>query len=198
MVAVDPLASLAPREILVRLAGRDYAIPPLPAIDWLEAILGGTQAAIIPSWFRDGQEAVFAAIMDGTVTDLDLDEATRDAVTVAAGRPWWWVTQLVGMAAHDNRTWTSLHGRMVLAGIDATRLPLAAWVDALYAAICELYAGDQEGRQRFDVTVDTPPDGVDIDEEEEGAAFLALAGTLGMDIGEEVDSDPAVDLYPLD
>ena len=39
MPSRDPVASLAPAEIIVTLAGQDFIIPAYPALNWLHALL---------------------------------------------------------------------------------------------------------------------------------------------------------------
>lgn len=202
MVAVDPLASLSPREVIVRLGTRDYAIPPLPAIDWLEVLLTNTAVTILPGWFgAEDRNAFYAAAMRDEFGDDELDDATSEAITVAAGRPWWLAAALVSMASADTRTWATLHGRLVLAGVDARTVSLGAWMDALHAAVLEALPGP-EARQRFEIVIETPPEGVGVDEEAEAAAFMALAGTLGMDVegdgADDLVAERTADPYPLD
>lgn len=201
-VAVDPLASLAPREVVVRLGDRDYVIPPRPAIDWLEVLLTNNAVAVIPAWFAtDDRHAFYVAAMADEFDNDDLDAATSDAITVAAGRPWWLAANLVTLAAADHHTWAMLHGRLVLAGLDSRDAPLGAWLDGLYAGILEGQQ-DPDSRRRFETAIETPPEGVDIDEESESAAFLALAGSLGMDVEDDgvagFVEERVADLYPLD
>ena len=175
MVAVDPLASLASRDIWVTLDGHEYRLPAKPAIDWLEVILTGDSYGILPGWLDvEDQQKIFDAMWADRINDVELEQATQDALTAAAGRPWWWAAQLVLVCAATNKSWSTLHGRVVLAGVDPGVVPLGAYIDALYAACLEGFGSNQEARQKFDVHMDTPPPSVGLDEESEGEAFMAL------------------------
>jgi hypothetical protein len=174
VVAVDPLASLEITSTYVTLAGRTYEVEGHPASDWVALILTGRTYEILPGWIMDDDvDDLIDQLLDGTVSDEELTEATHDVMTIAAGRPYWYATQLIASVASTHVSWATLHGRMVMRGVRANELSLSAWVDALYAS-CVEGIHEESDRQKFDQQMDTPPASVPIDEEEEGQAFLAL------------------------
>lgn len=174
MVAVDPLASLAPRWITVTLLGREWEIPPKTAADWLEVLVPGRLYEVVPGWFDDetADDLIWDAVDDGTITENDLDQITKEVIEAASGRAWWWGWQILAMAKNSATAWSRLHGLMLLGGIDSTKVSLAAWFDALYAVATE--GMETEQKRKFDAAVDTPPPGEELDEMAESSAFMAL------------------------
>jgi len=176
VVAVDPLASLSVREIWVTVAGKEYRMEGRPAIDWLDTLISGDWVTIIPGWFAaDDEDEVLALLADDLIDVKDLDETTKDALTVAAGRPWWWALSLIGYASSDIHHWSRVNGRLMLAGVDASKISLSAWVDAVYAVHIE-HMDDNDEYTKFKMEIDTPPTPDLLDEEAEAAALLSMMG----------------------
>jgi CubicO group peptidase (beta-lactamase class C family) len=178
VVAVDPVASLRICSAIVTISGTEYEVEGHSAADWIEAMLAGGMNRIIPGWLVDGQRELMDQLLDGTIEDEDLNEATLEALTVAGGRPYWWIANMVGMASSTNTFWGILNGRLLLGGVHASAVSLSAWIDALYS--CMVDNMDEETRLKFDSHIDMPPAGIPIDEEEEGAAFMALLAGSSM------------------
>jgi hypothetical protein len=174
VVAVDPLASLAPRWITVTLLGREWEIPPKKAVDWLEVLIPGRLYEVVPGWFEDetADDLIWEAIEDGTISEQDLDKVTKEIIEAASGRAWWWGMQILAMAKNSATSWSRLHGMMLLGGIDSNKVSLSAWYDGLYAVATNDMDTDQ--KRKFDNAVDTPPPGEDLDEAAESAAFMAI------------------------
>lgn len=173
MVAVDPAASFGIPSVFVEIGGYEYEVEGHSAADWVPLILSGRTFKVLPGWIDGDCTRLEDGLLSGDITDEELDEATHDVMTVAGGRVWWWCSQLITMVGGDNSVWAQLHGQMVLNGIKADQISLAAWVDALYSVAVSRYQSD-EGRQKFDQAIDTPPSWIPLDPEEEGAAFMAL------------------------
>lgn len=176
MVAVDPLASLEIQDIFVTIGGVEYLMEGRPAADWLTQIVTGDLISILPGWLDEKAEyAILDKLADGSVTPTELDDATLEALSVAAGRPWWWAVTLIGHATGDIHHWSRINGHLMLAGVDARDIPLAAWVDAVYAAYTERIQ-DNDEYVKFKGQIDTPPTADLLDEEEEAEAFLSMLG----------------------
>jgi hypothetical protein len=173
MVSIDPAASFGISSVIVELGGYEYVVEGHSAADWVPLILSGHMYQILPGWIVTDTSILEEALLSGDVADEELNEATHDVMTLAGGRVWWWVTQLILMVGSDNGVWSQLHGQMVLGGIRAEDISLSAWVDALYSVAVSRYQTD-EGRQKFDQALDTPPPSIPLDEEEEGIAFMKL------------------------
>lgn len=174
MVAVDPLASLGIHPIWVTIAGREYEMKGRPASKWLDVLISGDWISIVPGWFsKEDEDFVEQLVMDFEVDPEELDEATRDVVSIAAGRAWWWALQLISYAASDVHHWSRINGRLVLAGVDSRRISLSAWVDAVYAVHIE-HMQDKDEYDKFKMQIDTPPTPDLLNEEEEAAALLSM------------------------
>jgi hypothetical protein len=174
-VGVDPLASLRAWSLEVTVGGRDYRLRSLHAADWLVILLGDPLdlSQILPGLLCDEaeEEELEAALLGGRVTEAEIREAALEVVSAVAGRPWWWVFNLLGAAA---TAWTALFGRLVAAGVDVQRLPLGAALDALYVMCTD--GMKKEHREQFNRELERPPAGVEqeLSAEEEEAQFLAL------------------------
>jgi len=178
VVAVDPLASLRIAPCVTTIAGHDFVIEGHCAADWITMILGGTLHQVIPGWFQaeDDELILTNMILDGDVTNEELNTITLEVMGIAAGRAAWWAINLIGMVASDNSVWATINGRLLLGGVRADEVSLAAWIDACYSCIVDSI-DDKDQRFQFDSQVETPPPDMAIDEEEEGAAFMALMGS---------------------
>jgi hypothetical protein len=176
VVAVDPLASLGCGEIWITLAGRDYLLPDRPAADWLSCLIGTGFREIIPGWMsHDDELTILDLLAEDKITSQELDDATYAAMTVAAGREWWWAIKLISYASMDVHHWSRINGRLMLAGLDAREISLAAWVDAVYFVHVE-HMTDQDEYTKFKADMDMPPSAEYLNEEEEAAAFMSMLG----------------------
>jgi hypothetical protein len=174
MVAADPTASLAIKDIYVTIGGEEYRMPGRPAADWLKMMLSGDYGLVMPAWLvEEDAVKVLARLADDEFPIKEVDDAVYDVISVAAGRPWWWAMQLVMYASSDVHHWSRINGRLVLAGVRADRISLAAWVDAVYAIHIERMEAGEE-YDKFRAAIDTPPTADLLDEDEEAAAFLSM------------------------
>lgn len=176
MVAVDPLASLRITTTFVTLAGHLFEVEKHGADDWLEVIISGRLYQVLPGWIEDDAEAVLLGemLMDGTILDEDLDKATKDVISVVGGRPSWWIFNMVGYAASN---WGVMNGHLIKSGIRAEEISLAAWIDAAYALARELQPSQDEW-MKVETHLEAAPAGTELDEEDEGQAFLDLMASI--------------------
>jgi hypothetical protein len=176
VVAVDPLASLGFGEIWITLAGEEYLLPDRPAADWLSCLIGNGFREIIPGWMSPEDESrILNLLFDDKISPKEIDDATYDAMSVAAGRDWWWAMKLITYASMDVHHWSRVNGRLILAGLDPRQISLAAWVDAVYAVHIE-HMTDQDEYTKFKADIDMPPSPEYLNEEEEAEAFMSMLG----------------------
>lgn len=163
--------------MVVTLGGRDYHLRPALADEWLAILLESPIDAslIIPGMAEDAdEEALEDALLAGEVTAGDIEETCREVITMAAGRDWWWATNLVMSVAG---AWMIIYGSLLAKGLDPQRLSLGAMLDAMYAECASRM--DKQHLQDFDRQLNMPPAGVTptIDEDREAANFVALMNT---------------------
>lgn len=174
---MDALVGLRPVSIDVTLAGYDYTIPALPSSDWLTAVLAEGGGQIVPGLLNAGDRAlIWADFGAGVFSAEELATAERDALAAAAGRPWWEADRLVrSLVSPDN--FATLHGELMLRGLQFDVLSLAAMLNAVYALVRKMLAHDEAALARFDTGLAAIPAGVAIeelyDQEEAANDFLA-------------------------
>ena len=83
---------------------------------------------------------------------------------VAGGRKWWEVQRLVDSATTES-VWPTIHGHLVLKGVDLDRLTLGGFVNAIWVMALQSCQKDIE-RQALEWQVTKPPLG-HLDEMEE-------------------------------
>lgn len=167
MPAVDPTVGLQPLEIIVDLGGYEYTIPPLPAVDWLAAVLAEDGGRIVPGLLNAADKAaIWLDFVNGEFDGDELAGVERAALEVAAGRPWWEADRLArSLMEPGNRA--ILYGELMLRGLDLERLSLSAALDAIYALIRRLISHDEAALARFDAGLAVIPPGVSAAELED-------------------------------
>ena len=160
----------------MELGGREYTVRPLYAAEWLAVLLEDPfdLSSVLPGMLtEDDQSALIDATWAGKVSDQELEEVSLEIISAATGRDWWWAMHLLWAAAGS---WMVVYGRMVSQGIDPTRVPIGAFLDAMYATCIQHM--DKEQRSAFDRDLEKPPAGVTpeqaIDEDAEAASFLGM------------------------
>lgn len=174
----DLTASLRPWAIEdIEVGERLYRIPAHTADVWLEILLADEVSlhSIIPGLLEpDAGEHFEELIFAGAMQRGEWEELMWDLVGLAAGRDWWTALYLIGNAKYINNL-DYVRGQLALHHIDATRISLAAWLDAVYAIFTTHM--QPEDRQRFDMQLAKPPAGAKnkIDRTRQKAAFAELA-----------------------
>ena len=175
-MASDLLASLKPWPIEdIFIVDTVYHVPALPAIDWLSILLDdqvslfGITGLLVP----EANGAIELHILGGEYSHEEWEELTWDLVSIAAGRPWWTTFYLLGNAKHVNNVDT-VKGELALHGVDATKISLSSWLDAVYRIFTQHMK--PEDRQKFDLLLARPPAGVKVktDASANRAALAAL------------------------
>lgn len=177
MAGADALAALRIWAIDVDLGGTTLTIPPRSARDWFEAILREDPLPIVPGLMGDGdQQVVEDLLLAGSVDLEEIVARSRDALQVAAGRPWWQADRLIRSAADQ---WTIIGGELTRLGVDLEKVSLAAALNTIYV-VCVRTMTEEE-RNSFDIQLRTPPTGVPglavedmYDQQAAESAFLAL------------------------
>lgn len=176
MPGIDPTSSLRPYELIVTLGDRDYTVRAAHADEWLGILLREDLdlSDIIPGMLvKKDAEALAVAAWDGLIDDKEIEEVSFEIIKEVSGRDWWWTLHLLWSATG---AWLVIYGRMVSQGIDPTRIPLGAFLDAMYLMCVQNM--DKEQRAEFNRMLEKPPPGVEfedaVDVDAESAAFLNM------------------------
>lgn len=162
-MASDLAASLKPWTIEgIVLGDKSYEVPALPASAWLTILLDEPVSlfAVVPGLLQpSADEELEELILAGRYSRDELEELVWELVSIAAGRPWWTTLYLLGNAKHPQNV-DRVKGELTLHGVDATRISLAAWLDAVYVIFTN--GKDQQERQKFDIALTRPPPGIKV------------------------------------
>lgn len=142
------------------------------ASDWLGLILAEENLGGLDGLLGEEEhDRIIDDILDGRLDPHALIKAQQDVVTLVSGRPWWVTLRLLYMA---QGSWDAIGGYMASHGVNATQMPLQAWMDALLATI--LKHMDPKNHSSMMTKLKMPPKGVDapkIDEAREADLFRA-------------------------
>lgn len=175
-MAGDFAATLRPWAVNgIVINGNDYRIPAHAADVWLEHIATSNVNLwdIIPGMLEPAaDDDVTEALLNGELDRESFEDLVWEVVASAAGCPWWEALYLIGAAIHPVNT-RIVRGRLALHGVNATKISLASWLDAVYAIFTENM--DAQARQKFDAALQTPPRGTKakINKEAQAANFKA-------------------------
>lgn len=149
-------ASFRAWPVTVTAGGKEFVIRSMPADCWIMPIISGDFLEIFPG----KAELSFDGILDDldALTGEECFLAARDAISVASGMDWCAAIQLVDAATAD----MGISGELILRGIDATRVSLGAYVQAVYALL--IMSADSKARAKIDATLSVPPPGFVSDE----------------------------------
>jgi hypothetical protein len=166
----DPIQSLRPFPVAFTIGQQEFEIPALPAADWLQVLMQ-------PDWVGDD---IFLELMPDGLTILDLidpeqtEDLATDIIEEVTGRHWWVAFRLVGALVE---TWQVMGPEAVFHHVDAERLSLAAWLDAMLVLLLSRVSKDQA--PGFIARLESPPYGEDIPVEEleiSESQFLSMGG----------------------
>lgn len=155
-----------------------FRVEPLPASRWIVASLDPSHMAYLPGLLEgDQRDRMMQAIEDGQVTMAQLAEVNRDAIEVVSGWRWWEAGKLIATAASS---WQTMGGLLTLAGVDPQKVPLGAFLGAVYARLWE--NASKQDRAKLAQQVATPPpsmlDPNDPEKWDEEAAEAAIRAFL--------------------
>lgn len=154
-LVTNPIWSLQPWGLNIVVGGDHYSIPAQPAAVWLSALMepDSNWLDIFPGLADgDASDVLTEAVIDDRIEGDELTEVGKDILTEVGGRPWWVTVRLVHAAV---TSWNYLGGEIAMRGVDASRLSLAAWLDAVFHIM--LRAMDQKDHTKFLVSLETPP-----------------------------------------
>lgn len=177
MPGIDPLSSIQPFKLVVTLGEQEYQVRAAYAAEWLAVLLDQEDldlSDVLPGMLTDeDQQRMTDDAWDGAFSDEEVHQAALDIITEVSGRDWWWTLHLLWSVAG---AWLVVYGRMVAQGIDPTRIPLGAFLDAMY--MTSVQNMDKQQRSEFDRMLEKPPPGVEFEEavdvDAESAAFLNM------------------------
>jgi hypothetical protein len=150
--------------------GMEYEIPVLPAADWLEVLMR-------PDWTGDD---IFIELMpDGVnfllhkLDPLQTEELALRILEEASARHWWIAVRLTQALAG---TWDVMGPEATFNHVDAEKLSLAAWLDAMLVLLMRRLS--DENAPMFVAQLEMPPSGEEIPEEDmtiSESQFLSMA-----------------------
>lgn len=165
------LAALAVWPVQVRVGALRVTIPPTPAHRWIAAIVAGDALGIVPGMVA-GSGPLLDAIAAGDATAGQCRDAARHAIDAASGFRWWTAGRLVHLSV--GAPWIA--GELVLAGVDAQRVPLGAWCVAVWRLAVR--DRDKKDLARIEWELTKPPQDVAVgdlyDERRAASAFDAV------------------------
>lgn len=153
----DPALLVRPRPVTVTVAGRAVQLRAATAAEWIDALASPAFTETVFARMADPEamKPVYLSMAVGKTTLMDMQRAAREAVTAAAGLPWWKTARLVGWATYGAPA--DLWGLLVLRGVDAERMTIAAWCSAVWAIVVE--NRDAAGKERMRFNLALPPEG---------------------------------------
>lgn len=83
---------------------------------------------IVPGMCPGFEEILMPVLLEEQVSLADVRRAALDVVSAVTGRPWWFATRLIKTAAVS---WELVGGELALRSVDAERISLSAWLDAV-------------------------------------------------------------------
>jgi hypothetical protein len=164
--ASDLLLHLRPCPLTVEFEQVTYTLPAMDAVEWIALIDGPLADAydIFPTCAgRAAVEHVEDALWEGRVTVADIGKLAREAIGVAADRPWWEVLNLL----------SSMKGAWDIVHVNSAKgMSLAGWLDEVWSKIMAHI--DPKKKAAWINDIQAPPKGsdVEIDFDAEEQAFL--------------------------
>jgi hypothetical protein len=170
----DPVWSLKPWPVLVEVGDFELEIPAMCAADWLQVLMveGLDSDDVFPGLLdHDSRTFIEDQMHDGVLEFEEVQRLALEIISTVSGRPWWVSLRLIEVA---RVSWDALGGDM--AKLDATRIPLAGWLDYLFLLVVRTI--DDAKRTMFLLKLEIVPAGwADAPAELEMStdAFLAMA-----------------------
>lgn len=156
----DVFDHVRPQRVFVTAFDGRWEICLNSAYDWIGAVGfdPDTLAGIFPGSISDGDVEAMYQLQAGMSDAADRwANAARVALGKGSGRDWWWSLNLIKRALSG---WPYIHGRLLLAGVNARTMPLPDWLDSTYMLLWQ--GCDEQGRMKLDLELSLPPAGVAI------------------------------------
>lgn len=178
-INTDLVWSLKPWPTQIYLGGLELEIPPLPAADWIPAIIDmmdDTLGLLMGLLSEDDQERLTDLMFTGVLDVEDLFTLCTDVLTTVGARPWWVTVRLI-LVAQQN--WDTIGAEMMLKGVNASTMSLAGWLDVFLLVLLRMM--EPKETTMFTMKLEmVPPQFVDQVPEEamemSTDAFLSMAG----------------------
>jgi hypothetical protein len=176
-VVSDPIASIISSPIDVALLGRRWVIPAMPASSWLQVLMAKEPDLwdIIPGMCDEAElleDQLTDAMLDDQISFQQITDLCTQTLELASGRPWWVTIRLVFAAT---RSWEVVGGELAYRCIDAQKIPLGAWLDAVLL-IC-VKGMPSEKITMFMSQLEIAPKGIEVPElEMDMSDFMAMDG----------------------
>lgn len=161
----------------VSFGGETFYVPAMDAARWLEILLAKQidYEALFPGLCGPAvQMDVNKMILDGDVTNEDLERAILDLVEEVSGRRWWTTFRL---CISIRGAWDVLGGELARHGVTPFGVPLSYWLDGAYTTMIDLLLRGPEPKKAEEwtraLTVPPASEGRDVDLEANSLAFLA-------------------------
>jgi len=150
----NAVASLRPFATEINVNDEWVTVPAYPAADWLELLMGDVQLyTIFPGLCdEEDQEYVEECLIAGAVSVSDIEDATLDLIETVSGRPWWMTLRIVAIC---QQRWGVIGTDMIIKGVDASKVSLAAWLDVAWIVMFNHLAEDKW--TMFASQIETPP-----------------------------------------
>lgn len=166
----DPVWSLKPWPVTLLLAGVEYEIPALTAVDWLAYLMQPEPdiEGIILDLIPDSDELLY----EGKIELQQLYDVILDLIATVCARQWWVALRLINIA---RQSWPVL-GPQMIEKVDPERISIAAWLDVLLVTV--LNSMEPKETTMFSIRLEQPPPSVAAPEPEEmemeRGAFLSM------------------------
>lgn len=172
----NPILSLRPWPVVITVGGEEFTIPPLPAADWLAALMSEAFSLddLFPGLLDDEDHDRAVAVLLSDMHELEqFHRLTLDIVELASGRSWWVALRLIGAAVGS---WDVIGAELILKQVDPERLSLAAWLDAVLLVM--LRSMDEKDITMFTLKLEAPPPEAQEEAEEMTMSREAFASMM--------------------
>lgn len=146
----DPVWSLRPWPVEVDMGSQTFTVPAVPAIEWLKFLLEPEPDLIglVNELMPDLEEFFY----DNDILLTDFYGKVLEVLATASARSWWIALRVI-CTARDN--WHIVGPNLMIYGIDANSVSLAAWLDiALFILIENI---DPKNVTMFTSQLEVPP-----------------------------------------
>lgn len=167
-----------PVPIDVVIGGETYRIRRMPAARWVEPVYSRDWLGLVPLCV-EGLVSSGRCVYDQQIADVlaengrdAMESAAKEALGEATGMPWWSARILISTCLSD----AVVAGSLVVAGVDATRVSIGAYVAAVYRVLAD--GRDKRGMRTLERKVYDAPAGVSAGERydpEDAAAQFNMA-----------------------
>jgi hypothetical protein len=154
-VVTDPVWSLRCWSVEVQIGALRGVIPAQCAADWLAVLMADPLDLfdVIPGLCgEDLEHELSLGLLSGTYELKQVRRAALDTISAVTGRPWWFAMRLIKTAI---ASWEVVGGEVAMRGVDATKMSVSAWLDAVYY-IC-LRGLESSKAQMFMSQLEVPP-----------------------------------------